>query len=84
VILAAYGYVHSYFCDLRPEDSQNAYCAEHCYEFGEPSIFEPQRAFLKKAIRQKCGLVTREIGRIVKEKAFAFSGLLSRRRDGSQ
>jgi hypothetical protein len=79
VILAAYGYVHTYFRDVRTEDSPKAYLAEHCYNFGEPAVFRPQHSLIKDAIRHKRSIVARELGRVIRAKVAAFSGFLNRR-----
>lgn len=62
VILAVYGYVHSYF---QRHAATGLDYRRHGYHFGEPEDFLPQKARLKAAAKRKLHVATTELKRLV-------------------
>lgn len=69
VILCVYGYPHSYF---QKYNSINLNFRSHCYDFGNPEQFIPQKVRFKTVFLKKIQVAKADIKRLIITKFYAF------------
>lgn len=70
VMLCVYGFVHDYFCGQQ----RNRPYAIHCYDFGRPELFIPQRLRCKSNFKKKFVLALKLAKNMMQDKIRLLSG----------
>ncbi|MBK8508746.1 MAG: hypothetical protein IPL51_08865 [Candidatus Competibacteraceae bacterium] len=73
VILSVYGYVHAYF---NTHYSENPDFYAHGYDFGNPTVFLPQKARVKATLKRKLRVVAGELKRLSSDKGYQLKSKL--------
>jgi len=69
VILSVYGYIHAYFNNRHLENQDFRI---HGYDFGSPTVFNPQNVRIKATLKKKLCVVASELKRLAVAKGYAL------------